>query len=185
MLAVIFIPMILDDTTRTETTITGTNIPPKPDDGFASRIVPLPGPPPRTTIEPGNRPSRPAGPERAAESAPAPPLEPRVGRGPVAAEAEAKTETQGTVASAQQPDRVGLAAWIVQLGSFSSLENANALNQSLRQAGYASFVEPLEQGGSKKYRVRVGPELLRSDAQALRDRLKANMNVDGIVQSYP
>ena len=43
MLAVIFIPMILDDSAQTNAPITKTNIPPPPKAGFKSRIVPLPG----------------------------------------------------------------------------------------------------------------------------------------------
>ena len=41
MLGVIFIPMILDDSSETDITITETNIPRRPDDNFSSRIVPL------------------------------------------------------------------------------------------------------------------------------------------------
>jgi DedD protein len=73
----------------------------------------------------------------------------------------------------------------VQLGSFSSEANATGLDQRLRRAGYSSFVEPLQQNGEAAFRVRVGPELLRSEAQALRDRIKSELGVDGIVVSYP
>ena len=41
MIAVIFIPMILDDSSETDVTITETNILTRPDDDFNSRIVPL------------------------------------------------------------------------------------------------------------------------------------------------
>jgi DedD protein len=88
-------------------------------------------------------------------------------------------------AGATGPERVGLSAWVVQLGSFSSEENATGLERRLRDAGYTSFVEPLRQDGEAAYRVRVGPELLRSEAQALRDRIKSELGLDGIVVSYP
>ena len=39
MLAVIFIPMILDDTTQTNSVITESNIPPRPEMEFTSRIM--------------------------------------------------------------------------------------------------------------------------------------------------
>ena len=73
---------------------------------------------------------------------------------------------------------VGVTAWVVQLGSFSSEENAEALNQKLRKAGFKAFVEPLKQNTGTVYRVRIGPELKRSDADAINDRLKKNMPLD-------
>lgn len=176
MLAVILIPMILDDTSRTETRITQTNIPARPDDGFTSKIVPLPEPGEREPGSPHITPAPPAVEEPAAP-APAPAAQaPATG---------AQATPPHTANAASAPDRVGVAAWIVQLGSFSSEENANSLSLRLRQAGYAAFVEPVGEGGNQAYRVRVGPELLKSDAQALSDRLKANMHLDGIVLNYP
>ena len=41
MLAVIFIPMILDNSSHSDLTIDVTNIPEKPEGSFSSRIVPL------------------------------------------------------------------------------------------------------------------------------------------------
>jgi DedD protein len=92
---------------------------------------------------------------------------------------------QPASAAAAGIERVGLTAWVVQLGSFSSEANATGLDRRLRDAGYASFVEPLQQNGQASYRVRVGPELLRSEAQALRDRIKSETGLEGIVVSYP
>ena len=80
---------------------------------------------------------------------------------------------------------VGLSAWIVQLGSFSHEENAEALNQKLRMSGYPAFVEPLKKNGALSYRVRVGPEIKRSDAETLLKKLKDKMDLDGIIVSYP
>ena len=168
MLAVIFIPMVLDDSEHVETKITGSNIPPRPEDEFTSRIVPLPG---------GDF----ARPEAVAAPAPEPVTptpEPKAAAEPAPASAPATTAAAG-------PERVGLTAWVVQLGSFSSEANAAGLDQRLRAAGYTSFVEPLKQNGEASYRVRVGPELLRSEAQVLRDRIKSEIGLNGIVVSYP
>jgi cell division septation protein DedD len=46
-------------------------------------------------------------------------------------------------------------------------------------------VEPLKQNNTTSYRVRVGPELKRSDAQAIRDKLKETMQLEGIIVPYP
>ena len=81
--------------------------------------------------------------------------------------------------------QVGLTAWVVQLGSFSSKVNADKLNLKLRKSGFPAFVEPLKQENETVYRVRVGPELLRADADVLRKKIKTKMKLVGIVLSYP
>ena len=185
MLAVIFIPMILDNSVDTDTSIRGTNIPPRPEAEFSSRISPLKeaelglesvpeeieiikeevtellDDPPAVTSE---LPSKPiAQPEPKASPAP--------------------------VVNKTEPESMGVTAWVVQLGSFSSEANANALNKKLRDAAYPSFVEPLRQkSGDMAYRVRVGPELLRSDAQALKEKLDKILKkekIKGLVVRYP
>jgi DedD protein len=92
-----------------------------------------------------------------------------------------KSETNKTVKDKQ----VGLTAWVVQLGSFSSKVNADKLNLTLRKSGFPAFVEPLEKNNEVAYRVRVGPELLRADADALLKKIKENTKLDGIVLNYP
>ncbi len=180
MLAVIFIPMILDDSSQTHVTITETNIPARPEEGFNSRIVPLKESdltplPAEPTVqaeadkipEVRQEPAKPVGPVQAVEVKKADPL-------PVQPQKPAAVINQ-----------MGATAWVVQLGSFSSEENAKGLNEKLRKAGYPAFVEPLKRQSGMAYRVRVGPELLRSDAQSLQQKLKKKMQIDGIVIRYP
>ena len=208
MLAVIFIPMILDNSVQPESGITGTNIPPQPEGEFTSRVIPLAAPggggrEAGADAETGTAPARKSAaapvtasdrPEGAVASpaSSAPPV--AQGTVPVAAagvpaspmSASTKPTATDTPASARQaPPAAGVTAWVVQLGSFASAENAESLNKKLRQSGYSAFVEPLQQGGTKVFRVRVGPELRRSSAQSVRDRLQANMGLDGIVVPYP
>ncbi len=78
-----------------------------------------------------------------------------------------------------------MSAWIVQLGSFTDEGNAQSLNEKLRKAGYPAFVEPLKKNGKISYRVRVGPEIKRSEADLLLKNMKDKMKLDGIVVSYP
>jgi len=176
ILAVIFIPMLLDTAKEDQQDMGGTNIPAQPADmpappeeDFSSRVVPLPQPPPTTPTE-------------ETESAePAPVVE---GPAPEST-ATAKIPPMPEITNEDQANRVGVTAWVVQLGSFSSEDNAQALNQKLRDAGFKSFVEPLHQDGSTAYRVRVGPELKRSDADGINERLKTTMQMEGIVVHYP
>jgi len=81
--------------------------------------------------------------------------------------------------------QVGLTAWVVQLGSFLSKVYANKLKLKLRKSGFPAFVEPLKKKNKTLYRVRVGPELLRADADVLLKKIKTKMKLDGIILSYP
>ena len=190
MLAVIFIPMILDDTSHTESTITETNIPAKPDTQFNSRIVPLTdssepvtgtGTETSKNTDEGNTPAKTIPEQTTPEQTEANPVAETTVRKETAA---TSAEKAGEKLTSSKGD-IGLTAWVVQLGSFSSEKNANNLNDELRKAGFSSFVEPLKQGTKVIYRVRVGPELLRSDAQALKDQLRKKMKQDGMILSYP
>ena len=180
MLAVIFIPMILDDTSKTDVTITETNIPARPEDDFNSRIVPLK----ESDLTPMSVDPLP---EEETEqmvevtTEPAKPIELNI---PVIAEDKKPTPVQ-TREKGIDSTHMGATAWVVQLGSFGSEENAKKLNEKLRLAGYPAFVEPLKNKSGMAYRVRVGPELLRSDAQALQKKLEKSMQIDGIIIRYP
>ena len=73
----------------------------------------------------------------------------------------------------------------MQLGAFDSQEKADQLMRRLKQAGFRAFMEPVTGNKQTAYRVRVGPELLRSEADKLRRDIKAAMKLDGIVLDYP
>ncbi|MEE8342300.1 MAG: SPOR domain-containing protein [Gammaproteobacteria bacterium] len=79
----------------------------------------------------------------------------------------------------------GLQAWVVQVASFHEQENAVRLRDRLREMGYTTFMEQLSAHPGSMFRVRVGPELKRSDAQSIRDRIAAEMKLDGLVTRYP
>jgi len=75
--------------------------------------------------------------------------------------------------------------WMVQVGSFSSEDNAVSLRDRLRAAGFPALMEAVTSGGTVSYRVRVGPEIERGDAEGVRDRLRESMGLNGIVVSHP
>jgi len=76
-------------------------------------------------------------------------------------------------------------AWVVQLGVFGNLKTAIDLREKLRKAGHSAFTEEVTTPQGKALRVRVGPELDRATAQAVRDRLARETGHDGIVVAYP
>ncbi len=84
---------------------------------------------------------------------------------------------------AQQPARPGApsrssaaaasGSWWVQVGSFSSNDNAKREAQKLRDAGYTTQVSATRRAGKDLYRVWVGPVADREAAMVLRARLVA------------
>jgi len=195
-LAVIFIPMLLDDSPSGPGPITGTNIPERPDaeDGFSSRIIPV-KPEPVEVELPESR----VADDAAAEPQTAEPVSqpPPAEGGAEAPESDAATATEPS-GDEQEPalttampapetatDTGKPSGWVIQLGSFSQETNARELDEKLREAGYPAFVEPVTQSGKRVYRVRVGPEVMRGDAEKVRDKIATDFDIKGIVVSYP
>ena len=76
--------------------------------------------------------------------------------------------------------------WVVQLGAFGAEKDAIALRDRLRAAGFDAYTDHIAGlSGQLLYRVRVGPQTRHEAALSLRDRIKAQLGLDGIVASYP
>lgn len=78
-----------------------------------------------------------------------------------------------------------LTAWAVQVGSFSEHDNATSLRNQLRESGFAAFEERIVSEGEPVFRVKVGPELNREQAEALQVKLRNREDLKGIVVSHP
>lgn len=182
-LAVIFIPMILQG----------------PDDGSGSGSA-LPPPPkvvqqPLPSVQPsGQVPAAPAegealGKPQEEGGASTPPPAEAGHEPPSPAHAETppapSTPAAASESKDQQSSDVGdgqaLTAWVVQVGSFSRQDNATSLRDKLRTKGFKAFVQQARTSEGAVYRVEVGPILKRADADALRDKLQAQMQLKGLV----
>jgi len=75
--------------------------------------------------------------------------------------------------------------WAVQVGIFSSIENANKLKERIIASGQAAFVSEISTQDGKSFRVRVGPELKRENANALKDKVNAQFGLEGFVVAHP
>ncbi len=211
---VIFIPMLLDDTDGPTVIIEDLSLPPRPKDIHGSGVQPLDekkllippvvNPPP--TAEAADSPgaetaaiSR-AG-RREAGAAPAVTADspkPRSGPKDTPAVAKALESASRSPPSARQPPgalaaappatdklRVGVTAWAIQLGSFSSEDNAKLLEKRLKNQGFKAFVEKLYMRPGTVFRVRVGPELNEAKAKQLQARLEKEISLKGILVRYP
>jgi len=210
-LAVIIVPLFLDFRKDYDHVIKGTNIPPKPDD-FHVEVVPLvppgdfkapPGdikaPPEENKLPPGDiNPPPDSTDQDESESAPPPPASPapaNVKKPPAAkpvvpapkAEA-AKPPDKAPVAAVQNKESPAATegdAWIVQLGSFSNIQNAEDLREQLQKKGYKAFVDDVRVNDRTIHRVRIGPIDKKAEAEAVRDKLAPEMKLDASVFSYP
>jgi DedD protein len=211
-LAVIFIPMLLESPEE-ELGPVGSNLPDRPEMSVHDRIEPLtlPEPPPESdpaqmVLEPpvdglaaGDAGSAEAPQAPATEAAPAPmvpaePATPPVAETPVEPPPVATAPPAAPPAAAPAPEPAPepapvpakpLSGWVVQLAALSNKDNAMALRERLRGLGYTAFVEETKTAQGTQFRVRVGPELERSNADNLRTRLEQQVQIKGIVMRYP
>ena len=183
-IAVIFIPIVLNDSPEIES-ISGSNIPEKPETTFNSRIIPVIENDKKAllnTVE-----SESIGSEEIQDNNEQDIVAEKLVSDHDKITDDISVEREAIIDEVKDEVKVdvGLSAWIVQLGSFTEEDNAQSLNEKLRKAGYPAFVEPLKKNGKISYRVRVGPEIRRSEADLLLKNLKDKMKLDGIVVTYP
>ena len=77
-------------------------------------------------------------------------------------------------------------AWVVQVASFSERNKALKLRDRLRKAKYSAFVESASSAKGTRYRVRVGPVVQRSKADALKTKISKEFKIkDTLVMSHP
>ena len=185
-LGVIVIPFLLDMHPDEEWWGKG-NIPKKPDNGFVTRVLPLDEWSKQAQSDlakgsqqldavPEHAPAA-ATPDQAHMLSPAEPA-------PAAAHAQ-PSASETSPADAVPQGAGGTEGWVVQLGSFSNQKNADELREKLQKMAYHVFVEQISQGGQTVYRVRIGPQRQRSDADTIRDRLARELQLKAMVMHFP
>ena len=193
MLAVIFIPMVLDNSNEHDARIIQTNIPPKPDLNFKSRIIPIEETLTREQVSQNFIPETTEEEKEIVENI----NEIKTTENnselvdtmidqvtTVESDDElivAKNVTNQIVALNSQD----LTAWVVQLGSFSSLTNAENLILNLQSEGYPAYIEEITVESETVFRVRVGPEISKSSAETILTELDEKFSLKGILLQYP
>jgi DedD protein len=105
---------------------------------------------------------------------------------PARVEQDASHESAASPSIASTPAvRSKAGGYAVQLAAVSSQTDANALRDKLRASGFDGFVDSVQSGGTKLWRVRAGPQTQRADAQRVHDQIKAKLGLDGNVVSVP
>ena len=182
-LVVIFVPMLLDREPILEQGLQQSNIPPRPEREFSSRVLPSESDPlskSPTGIVP--IPSRVESPVVAEKAAPPVVSQPEMLPAPTTRESK---PVPGPVPPQQ---RTALSSWVIQVASFSSRENADNLMKKLRGEAFDAFVEPAEVNGKRVYRVRVGPEIDRRQADKILlqvNRILESQKLKATLRTYP
>jgi DedD protein len=127
MLAVIFIPMVLDNSPESVNRITETNIPPRPDTDFRSRIIsPQDVPDLTETQQAPDTPQASSTGETGVQTSTEGNMQPTPSAGTDAGNSSQEA-VQTSASETEIDDTSNADAWVVQLGSFSSQSNANSL----------------------------------------------------------
>jgi DedD protein len=174
-LVVIFVPMLIDDPAEPRDEFQA--IPPTPPKkDFASSMLsqevtrPDPLPIKRPDVEPE-------------------PVPVDLMKNPSAAPGSTPESEPAPVAPPSEPGlpepKSSLVAWVVKVGSFSNRENAAALVEKLRKAGFQTpDAERIELRGKVLYRVKVGPMVRKEKAEQLLPKINQVSGTEGQVARY-
>lgn len=179
-LVVIFVPMLLNESEPppelkgvreipSRSAVSETRVIVTPVAGEESR--PVTGSPTATN---------PATPPAASETAPKPEIK-----------HVATVEKPAPAAIKEQPAKTTTASekitkgWVVQVGTFSSADNAAHLRDKLKSHGHTAYTESVALAGKKALRLRVGPFRDKEQAVKAQAQIRKELHVQGVIQSYP
>ena len=80
--------------------------------------------------------------------------------------------------------RAGVAAWTVQLGSFANDANAKRLIEKLRADGYPAYLQRQAGADATEFKVRVGPQIRRDEAEKVLLQLQQKFALKGMLLRY-
>lgn len=152
------------------------------------KVIVLPARPVRTAPV-GAQAARPqAPPDEQSPAEPAPPPEPEPEPAPVPAAPEPApqaAEPAPKPTPIRRPAPAPASGWYVQLGSFGSSRNAEALARKARDGDYRTEIRPQQVGGRTLQRVLVGPYPSEAAAQLRVPKLKNWLGETGRVVELP
>ncbi len=193
-LAVIFVPMILDGSGRQESVALNMEVPPEPTFTFESD---LPDPKELDKLPPIQKKEAESTDDQSSlqsevdtklstkkleDSKPKPsenkttdPKATQIAKIPVLEATENHIKTNPA-----------LSAWAVQVAAFGEKGKALALQEKLLASNLSAFTEQSGKGEKLVYRVKVGPELKRENAEKLRDKIEKEHGLKGsFVTKHP
>lgn len=181
-LAVIFVPMMFDEP-HSERETSSIQIPEEPPFPEVEMPEPETTEPPQYRIEETVQAPEPPATTQTAEPAEAPVEEP-VEEPVESTRAEEPAENEPTqTAEPAEFTRSLEGAWVVQLGSFGSDENAKRLREQVREKGYSSHLQRVTRGDAEFTRVFSGPFAEKAEAEKAKQALDKAFGLNSLVTS--
>ncbi len=75
--------------------------------------------------------------------------------------------------------------WVVQLGTYYNLDNAHRVRDKLMTHGYAVDMQSVVLKRGKATRVRIGPFASKTEAISMQARIHKDLGMEGMVLAYP
>lgn len=178
-LAIIFIPALLDGSNRNVSPLMERQTPQKPS--FYFEEIKLPA-----SVDPGAAPSRIVDSDKdiLPSKQPKKPAKSVVSKSDMADKPSPKITGSTVTTTKSGTIKSSPSAWIVQIVSLTNSRRALELRDKLKKLAFPAFVEEITKDGKKFYRVRIGPELKRNEAEALQQKIKKKMKLEGKVMRY-
>ncbi|UCH52649.1 MAG: SPOR domain-containing protein [Pseudomonadota bacterium] len=197
-LAVIFIPMLLDETQPPSDLKETPEIPARPATSDTKVVItPVTKPEPKDQVEVAPPPPKPAietaktESKEAAEPLGVEPLKPTEAKAPGPSPTETpaakpapapKTEK---AEKAEKTEKAGSKGWIVQVGVYANPDNAARASSKLKSHGHAVREEHIKIATGTAVRLRVGPYRDKAIAQRARDQIEKDIGEKAVVLPYP
>lgn len=193
-LAVIFVPMILDGSGRQESVALNMEVPPEPTFTFESdlpdtrKLEELP-PIERSEVNESNDSDVAIKSEITNESMPET-SEVKQSKVPESKPTVSTTAAKEPAVLEATENHIktnpALSAWAIQVAAFGEKGKALALQEKLLASNLSAFTEQSGGGNKIVYRVKVGPELKRENADKLRDKIEKEHGLKGsFVTKHP
>jgi len=96
-----------------------------------------------------------------------------------------KDQAEVLKADPKQLHKKTIKSFALQVGTFSSNENAEKMRDEMREAGYTAFVHKSTRQGKTSYKVRIGPELEHSVLETIKNNVKKSHKIDSYIVNHP
>jgi DedD protein len=191
-LAVLLVPMILDENQPPAELKSVTELPPpksgNPPGGTRVVVTPV-----SELAAPAKEPAKPETPPAAAAK-PAPVVVAEPAAPPAVEATSAKTPEKAAVtapAKTAKPEKTSIApdkidkGWVIQIGVYKERANAEKLRERLLAQGHKVSAEQITLDGARATRLRMGPYSDRATALKIQAKVEKDSGVKAAVYHYP
>lgn len=202
LLAVVFLPMVLDKEPKPVGQDIAIRIPSQEDTSFHPAPLAAPQTPPAVPVAPpAVVENKPAAADAAQASSAVAPIEPKLANAPTDKPAKEHADMNADTSVAaphQKPAALAVEkvkpapvakhesaskseGYVILLGAFANMDNAKQRQAQLNSLGIRFYTEKIKASGGDKLRVRAGPYATRDEAEKVLGRLKTQGIKDGVV----